>query len=54
MKRLGKEQNANENKVQRSKQTKRTKINVVCICMAESLHCSPETLIRMLIRYTPI
>ena len=25
----------------------------VCICMAESLHCSPETIITLLISYTP-
>ena len=25
-----------------------------CICMAESLHCSPETITMLLIRYTPI
>ena len=24
-----------------------------CICMAESLHCSPETLTTLLISYTP-
>jgi len=25
-----------------------------CICMAESLHCSPETITALLIIYTPI
>ena len=25
-----------------------------CICMAESLHCSPKTITRLLISYTPI
>ena len=25
-----------------------------CICMAESLHCSSETIITLLIGYTPI
>ena len=25
-----------------------------CVCMAESLHCSPETTITLLIGYTPI
>ena len=25
-----------------------------CICMAESLHCSPETTTTLLIGYTPI
>ena len=25
-----------------------------CICMAESLHCSPETITILLIGYTPI
>ena len=25
-----------------------------CVCMAESLHCSPETIITLLIGYTPI
>ena len=25
-----------------------------CICMAESLHCSPETIITLSIGYTPI
>ena len=25
----------------------------VCICMAESLHCSPEMITMMLISYTP-
>ena len=25
-----------------------------CICMAESLHCSPETTTTLLITYTPI
>ena len=25
-----------------------------CICMAESLHCSPETIITLLIGYTPV
>ena len=25
-----------------------------CICMAESLHCSPETITTLLIGYTPI
>ena len=24
-----------------------------CVCMAESLHCSPETVTRLLIGYTP-
>ena len=26
----------------------------VCICMAESLHCPPETITTLLIGYTPI
>ena len=25
-----------------------------CICMAESLHCSPETIITLLIGYVPV
>ena len=25
-----------------------------CICMAESLHCSPKTVTKLLIGYTPI
>ena len=25
-----------------------------CICMAEALHCSPETITTLLISYTPI
>ena len=25
-----------------------------CICMAESLHCSPKTVTKLLISYTPI
>ena len=25
-----------------------------CICMAESLHCSPETIIKLLIGYVPV
>ena len=27
---------------------------VTCVCMAESLHCSLETITTLLIRYTPI
>ena len=26
----------------------------ICICMVESLHCPPETIIMLLICYTPI
>ena len=25
-----------------------------CVCMAESFHCSPETITKLLISYTPI
>ena len=28
--------------------------NGTCMCMAESLHCSPETITTLLIDYTPI
>ena len=33
---------------------KREEIVHTCICMAESLHCPPETIITLLIGYTPI
>ena len=29
-------------------------MHVWCVCMAESLHCSPETIITLLIGYTSI
>ena len=43
---------AGENKMNKSMWSREGRMDT-CICMAESLHCSPETIITLLIGHTP-